>query len=163
MIDEYIYEPVQGKLFAIKGGKQATSMMLISLAEKLQYKRVLFIDAAHCFNQFFVSKFHHKKKINLERIYIARPFTLDQFKSIINNLKKELVKRQAKAIIISGFDRFLTEHSVSDQDCFFYTEQLLEELRAITNRFDCVTILSIADQTPIEEMVIKNVQLCTSV
>ena len=62
-----------GKVFAIKGDTASTATMLISLAERLRTKGVLFIDAGHCFNQPFV-KMNYPKKI----------FCLFQIKFTIN-------------------------------------------------------------------------------
>src|SRR3989344_4704936 len=130
-----------GKVFAIAGDKASTATMLISLAERLRKQGVLFIDAAHSFNQVFVQRNFPKKTIDLKNIYISRPFTFDQFASSINTLKKSVVELKAKAIVISGFERFILELKREEQEP--QMERLLTELGELSRMHGCVTIVGI--------------------
>jgi len=150
----------QGKIFAITGNKADTATMLISLAQRLQKRNILFIDAAHCFNQPFVKKNYHKKEIDLKGISIARPFTKEQFMSIIQNLHVNIVKNKARAIFIAGFDRFLTTETESLERAYL-TEQAMEELVRQTINHDVVTFISLQKDSIIQENVLPYVQLCT--
>lgn len=153
----------QGKVFAIKGDRADTSMMLISLAEKLSEHKVLFIDCAHCFNQPFVKKHGRKNDITLKNIFVARPFTPAQFRSIINKLKSSVPKHNAKSIIISGFDRFLTDSTIAPADQLFFTESIMEELMRETKRQNTITIIGVSSSSPIEEEILEHVQLCMGI
>ena len=95
-----------GKVWAIQGPKATSAQILVSLAVKFQrYGKVLFIDANDQFNPDFIRKKYHKTKLNLKNIKIARPFTAIQLISIINKLHTSIPETNAKAVVISGFDK----------------------------------------------------------
>jgi len=158
-MEETISIPEIGKVFAIKGDKASTATMLISLSERLRTKGVLFIDAGHCFNQFFVKMNYTKKRIKLNRIYVARPFTLDQMKTLISDLKTNLVRHSAKAIVVTGFDRFISRLPQCEQA--YEAEQLISELESITRIHDCVSFIGLSKKSDVEDIILEKVQMCT--
>jgi len=159
-----------GKVFALKGNPNTTAPLLISLAVRFQkYGKVLFIDANDRFNTAFVQKKYHKKtKLDLKKIKVARPFTAEQLLKLINNLHKQVPQTHAKAIIVSGLDKLLYDTEIHKDELPFLAEQIIEELRYVTQKFSLFTIFSFESKVTtkadlIQEVFLPHINFCCKV
>jgi len=159
-----------GKVGALQGDYKTTASLLISLAVKFQkYGKVLFIDANDQFNMAFLKKNYHKKpKLNLRKLQVARPFTVHQLLTILNELHKTIPENNAKAIVISGFDKLFKDPEISSKDFPFLIQTAIEELAYATKKFNTFTLISFSEPITakaeeIQKAILPHISFCAKV
>ena len=164
-----------GKILALQGDKATVSMLLLSMAVKLQARsKVLYIDSANTFNPFFVGASYHKTKINVNKIMIARPFTAEQLEGVVAKLDNTLTQVRSKVVIISALDVFF----VSDPEDFPGENELdrmalfsgiLSELCRVARRHDAVVLVGLSnavddfENNPLRGLMKEAVDICCRV
>jgi len=135
-----------GKILALQGDKATVSTLLISMAVKLQARsKVLYVDSANTFNPFFVNARYHHPKINVDRIMVARPFTAEQLKGVVEKLDNALTESRSKAVIISALDEFFVD-AQGDGDTIGLFSGILSELCRVARRHDAVILVGLSNE-----------------
>ena len=139
-------QPEFGKIICLEGDKATTATVLISLAMKLQkQEKVLFIDVADCFNPSFVQKsYQQSTQLALENIMIARPFTAEQLRNILLNIKENITEE--RVLIIPSIDQFFYDEELTDLEAHYMFKLIMIELEILTQKHKISTLISFSHE-----------------
>ncbi|MBU1975181.1 MAG: hypothetical protein KKG59_02125 [Nanoarchaeota archaeon] len=123
-----------GKVILLKGDWSLVKRLCMSLSAKLQpVSDIMFIDTCNMFDILCLPL--KEREYLLERIRIARPFSLKHLRNLISIVPNQ----PSKVLIISSLDAmFASKHP---KDAAFVFQQMLSQLQHITKKNNIITIV----------------------
>lgn len=117
----------------------------VSAAIKLQaISEVMFIDTGNAFSLSYIERYM-RQRVDISKIRIARPFSLEQLKRVIDNIPSEATG--SKVLVISSIDGMVA--SKHPKDAYFIMSQILAKINHLTKTQGLITVLAYDNVLPL--------------